>query len=105
MMSNLTLYQELEKLLRPQSQYTSANSVMHKNSIVEEAALRIRSDLLKLILSNEKPKANSFMEVEVLLMFDKERYQKVVILLSQNIYKRKIHHISHIRKHKQDKLI
>jgi len=79
MMSNLTLYQETEELLRPQSQYTSENGVMLKNCIVEEAALRIRPDLLKLILSNEKLKASSFMEVEGLFVFKKVQFQKFVM--------------------------
>ena len=61
-MSNLSLFQELEELLRPHSQYTSEDGVMLKNSIVE-AALQLRPDLLKLILTNEKLKANFFTEV------------------------------------------
>lgn len=77
-MSNLTLFQELEELLRPHSQYTSEDGVMLKNSIVE-AALQLRPDLLKLILSNEKLKANFFTEVESLLIFDKVRFQKFVM--------------------------
>ena len=77
-MSNLTLFQELEELLRPHSQYTSEDGVMLKNSIVE-ASLQLRPDLLKLILSNEKLKANFFTEVENLLVFDKVRFQKFVM--------------------------
>ena len=77
-MSNLTLFQELEELLRPHSQYTSEDGVMLKNSIVE-AALQLRPDLLKLILSNEKLKANFFTEVEGVLVFDKVRFQKFVM--------------------------
>lgn len=77
-MSNLTLYQELEELLRPHSQYTSEDGVMLKNSIVE-AALQLRPDLLKLILNNEKLKSNFFTEVENVLVFDKVRFQKFVM--------------------------
>lgn len=77
-MSNLTLFQELEELLRPHSQYTSEDGVMLKNSIVE-AALQLRPDLLKLILTNEKLKANFFTEVESMLIFDKVRFQKFVM--------------------------
>lgn len=77
-MSNLTLFQELEELLRLHSQYTSEDGVMLKNSIVE-AALQLRPDLLKLILSNEKLKTNFFTEVENVLVFDKVRFQKFVM--------------------------
>jgi len=77
-MSNLTLFQELEELLRPHSQYTSEDGVMLKNSIVE-AALQLRPDLLKLILTNQKLKANFFTEVEGMLVFDKVRFQKFVM--------------------------
>jgi len=77
-MSNLTLFQELEELLRPHSQYTTEDGVMLKNSIIE-AALQLRPDLLKLILTNEKLKANFFTEVESLLVFDKVRFQKFVM--------------------------
>lgn len=77
-MSNLSLFQELEQLLRPHSQYTSEDGVMLKNSIVE-AALKLRPDLLKLILSNEKLKANFFTDVEGMLVFDKVRFQKFVM--------------------------
>jgi adenine-specific DNA-methyltransferase len=77
-MSNISLFQELEQLLRPYSQYTSEDGIMLKNSIVE-AALQLRPDLLKLILSNEKLKANFFTEVESILVFDKLRFQKFVM--------------------------
>ena len=77
-MSNLTLFQELEALLRPHSQYTSEDGVMLKNSIVE-AALQLRPDLLKLILTNDKLKANFFTEVDGMLVFDKVRFQKFVM--------------------------
>lgn len=77
-MSNLTLFQELEELLQPHSQYTSENGVMLKNSIVE-AALQLRPDLLKLILTNEKLKTNFFTEVDCMSVFDKVRFQKFVM--------------------------
>ena len=77
-MSNLTLFQELENLLRPHSQYCTEDGVLLKNSVVE-AALQLRPDLLKLILSNEKLKANFFTDVDGLLVFDKVRFQKFVM--------------------------
>ena len=77
-MSNLTLFQELENLLRPHSQYCTEDGVLLKNSVVE-AALQLRPDLLKLILSNEKLKNNFFTDVDGLLVFDKVRFQKFVM--------------------------
>lgn len=43
-MENLSLYQELEKLLRMESRYCSEDGVLLKNSIVE-SALALRPDL------------------------------------------------------------
>jgi len=77
-MSDLSQFQELEQLLRPHSQYTSEDGVMLKNTVVE-AALQLRPHLLKLILGNEKLKANFFIEVEDILVFDKVRFQKFVM--------------------------
>lgn len=77
-MSNLTLFQKLEQLLRAHSKYTSEDGVMLKNSIVE-AALQLRPDLLKLILSDEGLKSNFFTDVEGILVFDKVRFQKFVM--------------------------
>ena len=77
-MSDHSLFQELEQLLRPHSQYTSEDGIMLKNSVVE-AALQLRPHLLKLILGNEKLKANFFTEVEDILVFDKVRFQKFVM--------------------------
>lgn len=77
-MNNLSLFQELEQLLRPHSAYCTEDGVLLKNSIVE-AALQLRPDLLKLILSNEKLKSNFFTNVEEILVFDKVRFQKFVM--------------------------
>lgn len=51
-MNNLSLYQELEKLLRMESRYCSEDGVLLKNSIVE-SALALRPDLLRLLLSHD----------------------------------------------------
>jgi len=77
-MSNLTLFQELENLLRPHSQFCTEDGVLLKNSIVE-AALQLRPDLLKLILNHDKLKANFFTDVDGMLVFDKVRFQKFVM--------------------------
>lgn len=77
-MENLSLYQELEKLLRMESRYCSENGVLLKNSIVE-SALALRPDLIRMLLTHERLKNNFFSEVDGLLIFDKVRFQKFVM--------------------------
>lgn len=77
-MNNLTLFQELETLLRMESQYCSEDGVLLKNSIVE-AALALRPDLIKRLLTHEGLKRNFFQEVEGILVFDKIKFQKFVM--------------------------
>ncbi len=77
-MNNLNLFHELEKLLRKESRYCSEDGILLKNAIVE-AALALRPDLIKLLLSNNGLKANFFTEVEGVLVFDKVRFQKFVM--------------------------
>jgi hypothetical protein len=66
-MSNLTLYQELEELVRLHSQYTFEDGVMPKNSIME-TVIQLRPNLHELIPSKEKLKAYFFTEVERLFI-------------------------------------
>ena len=77
-MDNLTLFRELEKLLRNESRYCSEDGILLKNSIVE-AALAVRPELIKLLLTHEGLKANFFTDVDGLLVFDKVRFQKFVM--------------------------
>lgn len=77
-MSNITLFQELEKLLRMESQYCTEDGVLLKNAIVE-AALAVRPDLIKLLLSHDALKRNFFTNVEGVLVFDKVKFQKFVM--------------------------
>lgn len=77
-MGNLSLYQELEKLLRMESRYCSEDGVLLKNSIVE-SALALRPDLIRMLLTHEGLKNNFFSEVDGLLVFDKVRFQKFVM--------------------------
>lgn len=77
-MNNLSLYHELEKLLRMESQYCSEDGILLKNAIVE-AALALRPDLLKKLLSHDGLKRNFFSEVEGMLVFDKVKFQKFVM--------------------------
>ena len=74
---NLTLFQELEKLLRMHSQYCTEDGVLLKNAIVE-AALDLRPDLIKLLMSHDGLRRNFFTEVDGVMVFDKVRFQKFV---------------------------
>lgn len=77
-MTNMNLFQELEKLLRMESRYCSEDGVLLKNSIVE-SALALRPDLIRLLLTHEGLKNNFFQEVDGMLVFDKVRFQKFVM--------------------------
>ena len=77
-MNNLSLYQELEKLLRMESRYCSEDGVLLKNSIVE-SALAVRPDLIKMLLSHDGLKRNFFTDIEGIIVFDKIRFQKFVM--------------------------
>ncbi|MEG1910203.1 MAG: site-specific DNA-methyltransferase, partial [Bacteroidales bacterium] len=77
-MENMSLFQELEKLLRMESRYCSEDGVLLKNSIVE-AALALRPDLIRMLLTHEGLKNNFFVEVDGMLVFDKVRFQKFVM--------------------------
>lgn len=77
-MNNITLFQELEKLLRLESKYCTEDGVLLKNAIVE-AALAVRPDLIKLLLSHDALKKNFFTDVDGVLVFDKVKFQKFVM--------------------------
>lgn len=77
-MDNLNQYRELEKLLRMESRYCTEDGVLLKNAIVE-AALEIRPDLIKLLLTHDALKRNFFTEIDGVLVFDKVKFQKFVM--------------------------
>ncbi len=77
-MDNLNLFTELEKLLRMESRYCSEDGKLLKNAIVE-AALALRPDLIRLLLTHEGLKNNFFTEIDGMLVFDKVRFQKFVM--------------------------
>lgn len=77
-MNNLYLFHELEKLLRDESRYCSEDGILLKNAVVE-AALAVRPELIKLLLTHEGLKANFFTDVDGLLVFDKVKFQKFVM--------------------------
>lgn len=77
-MDNLSLYHELETLLRKDSKYCMDDGVLIKNKIVEDA-LNLQSELLKYLLSHEGLKKNFFCDVEGTLVFDKVKFQQFVM--------------------------
>lgn len=77
-MNNLSLFNELEQLLRNESAYCSEDGILLKNAIVE-AALALRPSLIKLLLSHDGLKRNFFTEIDGVLVFDKIKFQKFVM--------------------------
>ncbi|MCM1452769.1 MAG: site-specific DNA-methyltransferase [Clostridium sp.] len=77
-MDNLNQYRELEKLLRMESRYCAEDGVLLKNAIVE-AALEMRPDLIKMLLTHDALKRNFFIEIDGILVFDKVKFQKFVM--------------------------
>lgn len=77
-MDNLNQFRELEKLLRIESRYCTEDGVLLKNAIVE-AALEMRPDLIKLLLTHDALKRNFFTEIDGVLVFDKVKFQKFVM--------------------------
>ena len=77
-MNNLSLFHELEQLLRNESAYCSEDGILLKNAIVE-AALALRPSLIKLLLSHDGLKRNFFTEIDGVLVFDKIKFQKFVM--------------------------
>lgn len=77
-MNNLSLFKELEQLLRNESAYCSEDGILLKNAIVE-AALALRPSLIKLLLSHDGLKRNFFTEIDGVLVFDKIKFQKFVM--------------------------
>lgn len=77
-MDNLSLYRELETLLRKDSKYCMDDGVLIKNKIVEDA-LNLQPELLKYLLSHDGLKKYFFSEVEGILVFDKMKFQQFVM--------------------------
>lgn len=77
-MNNLNLFHELEKLLRNESRFCSEDGILLKNAIVE-AALALRPEIIRILLSHDRLKANFFSEIDGILVFDKIRFQKFVM--------------------------
>lgn len=70
--------EELRQALLHDDRYTTADGQILKNAVVE-AALTLRPDLLKLLLSSPRLRDNFFREVDGVLVFDKIRFQRFVM--------------------------
>ena len=77
-MNNLSLFNELEQLLRNESAYCSEDGILLKNAIIE-AALALRPSLIKLLLSHDGLERNFFTEIDGVLVVDKIEFQKFVM--------------------------
>ncbi len=77
-MDSLSQFKELEKILREESRYCTEDGHLLKNAIVE-AALAMRPDLLRLLLSRSSLRSIFFAEVDGLPVFDKVKFQKFVM--------------------------
>lgn len=77
-MTNLSLFHELEKLLRQNSRYCSEEGLLLKNAIIEDA-LALYPGLISMLLSHDRLKANFFTSVDGVLVFDKVKFQKFVM--------------------------
>lgn len=77
-MDNLHLYHVLEKVLRMEERFCTADGQLIKNSIVE-AALSLQPSLIKLLLDNDELSANFFSDVEGIKVFDKVKFQRFVM--------------------------
>lgn len=77
-MTNLSLFHELEKLLRQNSRYCSEEGILLKNAIIEDA-LALYPELIRMLLSHDRLKANFFTSVDAVLVFDKVKFQKFVM--------------------------
>ncbi len=77
-MDNLSLYHELEALLRKDSKYCMDDGALIKNKIVEDA-LNLCPKLIKYLLAHEGLKKNFFCEVDGTLVFDKVKFQQFVM--------------------------
>ena len=77
-MDNMSLFHELESLLREDSKYCMDDGTLVKNKIVSDA-LSLNPELLKQLLSNESLKKHFFSEIGEMLVFDKVKFQQFVM--------------------------
>lgn len=76
-MDNLSLYRELERLLRMDSRWCTEDGVLMRNAVVE-AALAVDPDLVGRLMEHDGLRRNFFTEVGGVMVFDKVRFQRFV---------------------------
>lgn len=76
-MDNLSLYRELERLLRMDSRWCTEDGVLMRNAVVE-AALAVDPGLVGLLMGHDGLRRNFFTEVGGVMVFDKVRFQRFV---------------------------
>ncbi|PWN58440.1 DNA methyltransferase [Chryseobacterium viscerum] len=72
----MSLFTHIKKILEQDDNYAK-NGIVFKNKVIE-AALKLDSTLLTILLKDEKSKSTFFEEVEGFLVFDKIKFQKFV---------------------------
>lgn len=70
----MSLLEELTGILKKDDRLVS-NDELLKNRIVE-LALKLDENLIKLLLSNKEIKKHFFVEIERVLVFDREKFMK-----------------------------
>jgi len=73
---DMTLIEELKDILKSDEKLVS-NGQLLKNLIVE-LALKLDKDLIKLLLKNNKIKEHFFIDIDGILVFDKEKFMKFI---------------------------
>ena len=72
----MNLFEHLKSVLQQNNNYCKNNQLV-KNSVVE-AALRLDSNLLTLLVNDERTKKHLFTKVDAILVFDKIKFQKFI---------------------------
>lgn len=70
------IFEELVEILKADESYFD-NGILNKNKIVEQA-FAVDSNLIKLLLNNDKIKKHFFINVDGTMVFDKVKFQQVV---------------------------
>ena len=71
------LLDEIKKLLKTVEKYFSKEEELLKNIVLEDT-IKMDKDLIKLLMSNEKSKNHFFIEIEGVLIFDKDKFIKFI---------------------------
>ncbi|MCX7641339.1 MAG: site-specific DNA-methyltransferase [Elusimicrobiales bacterium] len=73
----MTVFEDLNNLLKKDKRFLSQNNEILKNKVIE-LALKLDSNLIKLLLSDDKIKRIFFTEVDKVLIFDKDKFIKFI---------------------------